>query len=163
MRREMPVPAPPALRIRRRTVRSDPALAREARGARKVVVAQARPESETALQEVDWLPPAEGAACPVLEALDLEIAIFNEGAIQDRHYHVRGTEIYTVLEGRLRIEVEGAIHFLEAGDTLVVRPGAIHEVRRDADAFLCQVVTAQCGGPADKIVVDHPSAGTRTR
>jgi len=163
MRRKMPLPAPPALRVSRRAVRADPALAPEGRGARKIVVTETRPENETALRDVDWRPPENGGPRPGPEPPARENAVVTEGATQDRHYHARGTEIYTVLEGRLEIEVEGEIHLLEVGDALLVRPGAIHEVRRGGEPFLCQVVTAQCGGPADKIKVDHSSEGTRTR
>jgi len=84
---------------------------------------------------------------------DLEMAYFTERARQDRHWHVRGTEIYTVLEGEMAIEVESETHVLAARDSIVIRPGAVHRVLPEGRSFLCQVVTAACGGGVDKFVV----------
>lgn len=95
-----------------------------------------------------------------------EFAIFNNSTPQDKHYHKLGTEIYTLLEGEMEIEVnecfallslqvEQKLHTLTQGDTVIVNPGAIHLVHSKKDCwFLCQVTTIDCGGVRDKFVVD---------
>lgn len=86
----------------------------------------------------------------MLEAPDVEFAFFNERAGQDRHFHRRAYEIYTVLEGTCEIEVEGRSYCLDATDSLVVCPGDHHEVRGGHGPFLAQVVVAPCEGVDDK-------------
>ena len=80
---------------------------------------------------------------------DTELAIFTERAKQTRHCHKIGTEIYTLLEGEMTMEVAGKLYTLCPGDTLVVKPGVWHEVKRDS-RFLCQVVTVNCAGAKDR-------------
>jgi len=80
---------------------------------------------------------------------DTEFAVFTQHGKQTRHCHMIGTEIYTVIEGTMNIEVEGTVHLLAVGDLIVVRPGAFHEVKRGTE-FLCHVLTVNCGGPKDR-------------
>ena len=81
---------------------------------------------------------------------NIEVAIFTQNVVQDRHFHKIGTEIYTVLEGEMRIEVEEKDYVLLAGDMIVVNPGAVHEVKPEGTNFLCRVVTSNCIGSSDK-------------
>jgi quercetin dioxygenase-like cupin family protein len=90
----------------------------------------------------------------VLAGVGFELAVFTERAHQDRHLHRIGTEIYTVLEGEMSIEVEGERFVLTAGDSLLVRPGAAHAVEPARGPFLAQVVTIDSGGAGDKLVVE---------
>jgi mannose-6-phosphate isomerase-like protein (cupin superfamily) len=39
-----------------------------------------------------------------------EVAVFTEHAKQTSHYHLKGSEIYMVLEGLMPIELEGEIY-----------------------------------------------------
>ena len=87
--------------------------------------------------------------CPVILMRDTEFAIFTEHAKQTRHRHMIGTEIYTLIEGEMTIEVEGTPYHLSPGDTIVVIPGAFHEVKRDT-SFVCYVLTVNCGGVRDR-------------
>jgi len=59
----------------------------------------------------------------------IEIATFTEFANQDRHKHLQGTEIYTVLKGQLKIYIndEGPL-ILNELDEVVILPGTVHEV-----------------------------------
>ena len=82
-----------------------------------------------------------------------EIAVFTNVAPQDRHYHLRGTEIYTVLEGEMVIDIEGEDHIMSAGDMLVVNPGVVRQVKPEGTRFICRVVTVDSGGISDKYVV----------
>ncbi len=84
----------------------------------------------------------------------LEISTFNENALQDCHKHLRGTEIYSVIEGEMKIclnEKEELI--LKAGDDVVVLPGVAHEVINDvSSSYLARVYSIDCFGDDDKYV-----------
>ena len=61
------------------------------------------------------------------------------GAGTRRHYHARTEEIYIVLGGSGRMEVDGDECDVEPGDAILIPPGAWHEIKA-ADAelrFLC--------------------------
>lgn len=145
----------PALYISLDAVKSDPALAPGARGARKLLVTEIYAQKERPANQSIWAPPHGESLCPVQLTKDTEVAIFNEHAAQDRHLHRVGTEIYMVLEGVMIIEVEDRSYQLEAGDMIVINPGACHEVKPAGTQFLCRVVTANCGGPTDKFLCNH--------
>jgi mannose-6-phosphate isomerase-like protein (cupin superfamily) len=55
-----------------------------------------------------------------------------------------------VLEGLMPIELEGEIYRLGPGDMIIVHPGSIHEVKKEAANFLARVVTVNCGGAPDR-------------
>jgi len=130
----------------------DPALSAVGRGDRKVVVTSLW-TGERHASHAEWKAPGAGEDCPVLEEAGLEIAFFRETARQDRHWHERATEVYTVLDGRMKIEVDGRLWDLAARDSIVVRPGAVHFIPSGQAPFLCQVMVPFCAGPADKYVV----------
>ena len=146
-----PEARPPALLVRSAALARDPALQPGGRGARKLLVTELYPDREHESADPVWRPPTDGESCPVLATEDTELAIFNQDTPQDRHCHRRGTEVYWVIEGEMRIEVEGLEYQLGPGDLIVVKPGAVHEVLRGAN-FLCGVLTANCGGTEDKFV-----------
>lgn len=138
------------LLVKLESVKRDAALARGGRGARKILVTDLYAARESETEQVEWNPPAGAEKCPVQVTDNLEVAVFTHRASQDRHFHRTGTEIYMVLEGEMRIEVENEDYQLLAGDMIVVNPGAAHEVKPQGTEFLCRVVTANCGGAADK-------------
>ncbi|HVN80958.1 MAG TPA: cupin domain-containing protein [Terriglobia bacterium] len=140
----------PALLIRLDSVKRDPALDPEGRGERKILVTELYPTSEVELASTIWGPGDASASIPVQVMGDVEMAVFTHRAAQSCHYHKHGTEIYTVVEGRMIIEVEGAEYSLKAGDSIVVNPGAVHQVLPREDEFVCTVVAVHCGGLADK-------------
>jgi mannose-6-phosphate isomerase-like protein (cupin superfamily) len=142
----------PALLIRLDAVRNDPALQPGRRGARKLLVTELYEAKEKEACELVWSPPRGSDKCPVQLMPDTEIAVFTHHASQDRHCHRQGTEIYAVIEGEMTIEVEGVSYPLSAGDMIVVNPEARHQVRPQGQAFLCRVVTVNCGGASDKYV-----------
>ena len=141
--------------LRRSAVAADPALRPGARGARKHIVAALYRKWEEAASVPEWQAPAEGEKCQVVVSGNLEMASFTEVTAQDRHYHRRGTEIYIVLSGAMKIEVDDLVFVLNEGDTMVVNPWAVHQVMvGEEDHFLCRVITTNCGGPSDKFVAE---------
>lgn len=137
----------PALLIALETAKQDPAL--QTRGDRKILVTGLRADTEQEAAAVLWRGTTPPTKCPVVTMRDTELATFTERAKQTRHCHRIGTEIYTLLEGKMTMEVDGKLYTLHPGDTLIVKPGVWHEAKRDSK-FLCQVVTANCAGIKDR-------------
>ena len=142
----------PALLVTVTTSKTDAALwppIPPNRGDRKIIVTEVYRDKEEIATNVVWRPKAASGKCPVLLMPDTEFAVFTHHAKQTRHCHMIGTEIYTVVEGQMTIEVEGTLHTLNPGDMIIVRPGAFHEVKRETE-FLCHVITLNCGGSKDR-------------
>ena len=144
----------PALIVPLEAVKNDGALREGGRGARKIVVTARIPATEIEACDVMWTPPADSGPCTVQLMKDTEVAYFTQAAPQDRHFHKLATEMYMVIEGEMVIEVEGGLYRLLPGDMMIVNPCTVHEVRREGAGFLCRVVTANCGGAADKYTVE---------
>lgn len=138
----------PALLVTLAAVKKD--LALPCRGARKLLVTRLCAGHEVEACEVTWLPPDVSDKCQVQSTTDIEVAVFTQHAAQDLHHHKIGTEFYTVVEGRMVIEVEGQSYALTAGDMIVVNPGAVHQVKPDTTEFICRVITVHCAGASDK-------------
>lgn len=124
---------------------------------RKVLVNELYAASEEHAREVEWSAGPEDGKTPVVVtgAGGLEVSTFTHEAAQDRHKHTAATEIYTVLEGtmRMRLGEVGETVTLSAGDELIVLPGTVHEVLNDAaEPFLARVHAAGCRGDEDKYV-----------
>lgn len=145
------VPNPPALIVARREWQRDPGL--EQRGYRKILVSRLYPQ-EIEAGEVCWTAPVAGQPCPVLVQPGCELAIFDETARQDRHYHKLGTETYLVISGQMGMEVEGREYALDPGDFVTVRPGSLHQVKARTP-FTCIVIIANSGGAEDKYLASE--------
>ncbi|MBF0287846.1 MAG: cupin domain-containing protein [SAR324 cluster bacterium] len=143
----------PSLFIPIHSIKSDPALQPGDRGERKLLVTELYTTTEKQAEDIVWHPPATHKKCSVQVMGDTEIAVFNQHASQDRHYHKQGTEIYEVIEGIMKIFVEGDEYVLDPGDMMVVNPGAVHEVKPENTLFICRVVTVNCKGAQDKYIV----------
>lgn len=138
--------------IRREELKKDPSLQFGSRGARKVLVTEIYPEKEEEVLLSEGQIHSHGKA-PVQIMKDSEIAFFNQNASQDKHYHKEGTEIYTVLEGEMDINVEGQEYTLLQGDTIVVHPHAVHQIKSRNVPFLASVITINCHGVYDKFIL----------
>lgn len=149
-----------ALLISKVEVQTDPALQSGARGARKVIVTDLYAAREQEATEVVWKPPISPTKCSVQVTPRAELAVFNQHAAQDRHYHKEGTEIYTVLDGTMAIEVTGQDYVLQAGDSIVVNRYAVHEVKPASTEFLCQVITLNCGARRTSILTVREESRT---
>lgn len=144
-----------ALFVSKEAVKRDPALQESARGARKLLVKNLYEAKERIADSIEWVPPKSGEKCSVQVASGSEVAVFNQLASQDRHYHRSGTEIYMVLEGEMTIEVEGIHYVLLSGDMIVVNPSSIHEIKPHESVFLCTVVTMNCSVAPDKVTLSR--------
>jgi quercetin dioxygenase-like cupin family protein len=75
------------------------------------------------------------------------------GGHTPRHSHNYEHEVY-VVEGRGRVEQDGELRELKAGDVVYVRPNALHQFTNDSEApfaFLCMVPTSfDCGAGAPR-------------
>ncbi len=73
------------------------------------------------------------------DAQSLAEASLSAGQSTERHYHDRSEEIYLVVEGGGRIELDGEERDVRAGDAILIPPGAWHAfVAGDTGArFLC--------------------------
>jgi len=131
-------------------VQKDPSMKPGARGARKLAVTQVYPQVETEATDPCWAPPDADRPCPVLSLPAAEMAVFNQNARQERHYHKLATEIYVVIEGAMAIEVDGKIHRMQPGDAAIIAPGVPHEIKKQGLKFTSYVIEAHCGGPDDK-------------
>ena len=70
------------------------------------------------------------------EAQSLAEATLQPGQSTQRHYHARSEEIYLVVEGTGRMELEGEERDVNAGDAILIPPGAWHEITATGDAPL---------------------------
>lgn len=62
------------------------------------------------------------------------------GTATIRHYHREAEEIYFILEGEGRMEIDGVVRRVGPGDAILIPPGAWHEIAVDGDEvlrFLC--------------------------
>jgi len=61
------------------------------------------------------------------------------GQATERHYHALSEELYAFLAGGGRLEIDGEVRDVAAGDTVLIPPGAHHTVTAGADGarFLC--------------------------
>jgi mannose-6-phosphate isomerase-like protein (cupin superfamily) len=72
------------------------------------------------------------------EAQSLAEASLAPGLATERHYHHASEEIYFVLEGRGRMEVDGDALDVGPGDAVLISPGAWHQITAaGALRFLC--------------------------
>ncbi len=143
-----------SLLIKLDEVKKDPALKPNHRGARKILVTELYPNKEKIALESLWhAPENETSLTSVLLGNKTEIAVFNQYAKQDKHYHKLATEVYLLLEGTMVIEVEGQDYILSAKDTIVINPMAVHLVKPNKEDFLCMVLSSNCIGTSDKYLV----------
>ena len=61
------------------------------------------------------------------------------GQATERHYHARSEELYSFLEGGGRLEIDGEVRDVAAGDTVLIPPGARHTITAGPEGtrFLC--------------------------
>lgn len=140
-----------SLFVRMDKIQMDPAMQSGGRGARKLAVTQVYNHVEVLARDSNWEPPHDNRQpCPVLELPGTEVAVFNEIADQQRHFHKQATEIYVVVSGSMAVEVDGATHHLQSGDAVIIGPGRPHKIKNQGLKFTSYVISSNSGGPADK-------------
>jgi len=139
----------------------DNKLGRKDNNGRKVCARSLRragPDHEHAIEEPHWRPPA----VLLTGENGFQVATFSEFSTQDRHRHDKGTEIYTVLKGKLEIYIDDkGPYVLGAGDEIIILPGTVHQIvqqrhdsrsRGEEFTLLARVHSFPCGGDKDKFV-----------
>ena len=72
------------------------------------------------------------------DAQSLAEASLEAGQATQRHYHRASEEIYFLLEGHGRMELDGEEREVSPGDAVVIPPGAWHQIAASAPLrFLC--------------------------
>jgi quercetin dioxygenase-like cupin family protein len=71
-------------------------------------------------------------------------ATLEPGQSTERHYHRRAEEIYLIVDGAGRLEVDGDEREVTAGDAILIPPGAWHRLLAGAAGvrLLCSCVPA---------------------
>jgi quercetin dioxygenase-like cupin family protein len=70
----------------------------------------------------------------------LDLYCLSPGQAQKPHAHADQDKIYVVLEGRGRVQIDGAEEIVEAGEAVVARAGSSHGVINDGEAPLLLLV-----------------------
>jgi len=86
------------------------------------------------LSEAPCVPCPCGTSTRPLTAADGSPCSLHVTAIRDsvRHYHRETTEVYYILHGTGKIELNGDWHDIEAGMTIWIEPGTRHRVVSEA-------------------------------
>lgn len=100
-----------------------------------------------------WKSDYAGKA-PILEVGfgGTEVATFTQKAKQDRHKHLEATEFYTVLEGKMKIKIDGKEITLKEKDEVIIFPGTVHEIISNECEFVTRVHCTNCYGDEDKYI-----------
>lgn len=65
-------------------------------------------------------------------------ATLPSGQATDRHYHKVSEELYYLLEGRARMEIDGEVREVVSGDAILIPAGAWHQIKAiESLKFLC--------------------------
>jgi mannose-6-phosphate isomerase-like protein (cupin superfamily) len=78
------------------------------------------------------------------------------GAATQPHFHPRAEEIYFLLEGRGRMQIEGGVREVGPGDAIAIPPGMRHQIINmgsETLRFLC--CCAPCYEHEDTVMVDN--------
>lgn len=68
------------------------------------------------------------------DSVKIEFTLPPRAAGAPLHYHLKFTEIFTVLDGRLQMTVGATKQTLQPGETLEVKPGTVHGFSNPHDA-----------------------------
>lgn len=77
------------------------------------------------------------------------------GQATDPHYHPQTEEIYYILQGTARMQIEAQVQNVGPGDAIAIPPGAPHQITNTGDEpliFLC--CCAPCYEHEDTVMVD---------
>ena len=102
---------------------------------------------------VIWKSDLDGKL-PILEVGTggTEVTLFTEKTKQDRHKHLLATEMYTILEGSMRIKINGKEIKLKRHDEAIILPGTVQEILPKGSSFVTRGRTINCHGEDDKYI-----------
>ena len=106
---------------------------------------------------------------------EFEVVGKARGIVSQPHVHETQTEHFEVIEGGLRLNLDGAEHHLGPGDTMTVPPGSRHRQRNDgpsrvrirhepageSEAFFIRLSELSQNGGYDRFGMPRPKAGAR--
>lgn len=94
------------------------------------------------VSEVSPVPCPCGQATRVITSKDGAPCSFHvtEIHVAERHYHERTTEVYSILEGTGKVELDGVWHDVRPGSVVLIPAGTKHRII--ADGLIKTVVVA---------------------
>ena len=106
---------------------------------------------------------------------EFDVAGKARGVVSQPHVHEQQAESFEVLEGALRLDVDGVAHHLAPGDTMTVPAGRRHRQRNDgpsririrhepagrSEAFFVRLAELSRHGDYDRFGMPKPKPGAR--
>jgi mannose-6-phosphate isomerase-like protein (cupin superfamily) len=91
---------------------------------------------------------------PVFETGDggIEVTTFTEKTEQDKHKHLIATEMYTVLEGKMKIKINEKEIEVSEKDEVIILPGTVQEILPEGCKFVTRGRSVNCYGDSDKYI-----------
>ena len=107
--------------------------------------------------------------------MEFEVAGKARGIVSQPHVHERQTEHFEVIEGALRLDLDGVSHHLGPGDRMTVPAGSKHRQRNDgpsririrhepagdSEAFFVRLAELSQNGDYDRFGMPYPRPGAR--
>jgi mannose-6-phosphate isomerase-like protein (cupin superfamily) len=89
-----------------------------------------------------------------------ELSVIRErmvpGSSEGLHYHLKAQQLFYVLSGEARFEMNEAFVILKAGESLHVPPLAVHRISNEAAADLEFLVISQPKAHGDRVDIGQP-------
>jgi len=98
------------------------------------------------IESVDFFITKDGSTIRELHHTDVQSlaeATLEPDEATQRHYHARTEEIYFVLKGSGRMEVDGETKMVRPGDAILIPAGAWHQLENNGNSelrILCSCV-----------------------
>jgi len=103
------------------------------------------PRSRQTVTPYSWGSGGRGWRLCDRQELQVIEEVLAAGTAEERHYHRNATQVYYILSGTLRVEMDDETHQLSSGETVEITPGTRHLIANDA------------GVPASLLVISSPS------
>ena len=92
---------------------------------------------------------------------DADLSVIEEsmppGAAEVRHYHRKAQQFFYVLSGQAKMEIDGGIVCLSAGDGVHVLPGIAHQIRNESESPVRFLVISQPPSQRDRVTEPQQS------
>ena len=91
------------------------------------------------IESVDFFVTKDGSTIRELHHTDVQSlaeATLEPDEATQRHYHARTEEIYFVLKGSGRMEVDGVTRMVRPGDAVLIPAGAWHQLENNGNSEL---------------------------